>query len=76
MTINLKRILDDRHWSIETVSRYAGISRTTLTNMYYGRSKGILLETLEKLCNFLELTPNDLLEYQPNMANRQEALKK
>lgn len=61
MQIELKDILDKRHWSIETVHKYTGISRATLTNIYYGRSKGIQLDTLTKLCDFLEVTPNDLI---------------
>ncbi len=61
MRIELKRVLDDRHWNIETVCTYTGISRTTLTKLYYGRSKGIQLDTLKKLCDFLEVTPNDLI---------------
>ncbi len=65
MSINLKQILEAKHWSIETVSRNTGVSRTTLTNMYYGRSKGIQFSTLESLCRFLEATPNDLIEYTP-----------
>lgn len=58
----LKQILNDRHWTIAIVNTYTGISRTTLTNIYYGRSKGIQLETLKRLCDFLEITPNDLIK--------------
>ncbi|WP_369403888.1 helix-turn-helix domain-containing protein [Secundilactobacillus silagei] len=41
------------------------MSRATLTNIYYGRSKGIQLDTLTKLCSFLEVTPNDLIISDP-----------
>ncbi len=62
MEFKLKELMKKRHWNIETVKRGSGISRTTLTNLYYGRSKGIQLDTLQRLCAFFDITPNDFID--------------
>jgi len=65
LNFTLKQVLVKKHWTIATVCTYTGISRTTLTNLYYGHSKGIQLDTLKRLCDFLEVTPNDLIDFTP-----------
>jgi len=40
-----------------------GISRTTLTNLYYRRSKAISFEVLGRLCEYLDCSVSDILEY-------------
>ena len=49
---------------ITKVSRDTGISRTTLTNLYFRRSIGISFEVLDKLCGYLDCEVNDLFEYK------------
>ncbi|MFB9768523.1 helix-turn-helix domain-containing protein [Lactiplantibacillus modestisalitolerans] len=61
MQFTLKQVLAERHWTIGTVAKNTGVSRATLTNIYYGHSKGIQLKTLSRLCEFLGVTPNDLI---------------
>ena len=61
MENNLSAILGRRRLKIKQVSDETGISRTTLTELYYCRSKGITFEVLFKLCDYLSITPNDLL---------------
>ncbi|WPK12277.1 helix-turn-helix transcriptional regulator [Lysinibacillus louembei] len=57
----LRILMAERRISITKLASEADISRTTLTNIYYERAKGITFETLDKLCIHLECTPNDLL---------------
>lgn len=49
---------------IKDISKSTGISRTTLTSLYYKRSKRISLETLNNLCKYLKCTINDIFEYK------------
>lgn len=52
---------------VRTISELAattGISRSTLTTLYYANGKGIHLETLEKLCGYFDCTVGDLLVYK------------
>lgn len=60
--IKLRELLAERKLSITQVSRDTGISRTTLTGIYYHKEKGIQLSTMNKLCNYLRVTPGDLFE--------------
>ena len=57
-------LLAERLLKISTVSKETGISRTTLTNLYYKRTNQISIEVLDKLCSYLNCTVNDILEYK------------
>lgn len=57
----LRILMAEQRISITKLSIETGISRTTLTNIYYERAKGITFETLYKLCTHLKCTPNDLV---------------
>ena len=48
---------------ISDISKATGISRTTLTSLYYRRSKYISFEVLDKLCKYLECSVAELFEY-------------
>ena len=56
-------ILGDRLIKISQVSQDTGISRTTLTNIYYKRSTYITFAVLNKLCEYLDCSVNDLFPY-------------
>ncbi|WP_283593526.1 helix-turn-helix domain-containing protein [Limosilactobacillus galli] len=62
MKFRLKEILNQRHETMKHVSDETGISQNTLSLLNQGKSGGIKFETLEKLCNHLDCTPNDLLK--------------
>ncbi len=49
--------------SITKISVQTGISRTTLTALYYGTSNGVQYETLDKLCKFFDCQIDDILIY-------------
>jgi len=55
--------LAGRLLKISQVSRDTGISRTTLTNLYYRRSKAVSFDTLDKLCKYLHCGIDDILDY-------------
>lgn len=48
--------------NINKISAETGISRTTLTNLYYDKSTGIQFDTLEKLCEYFSCRIGDLIE--------------
>jgi len=49
-----------------------GINARTISNLKHGR--GITLVTLERLCNILNCTPNDVLEFLPDTPDVLESL--
>lgn len=62
-------ILGARLLKISTISNATGISRTTLTNIYFRRSGGISFEVLDKVCKYLGCTTGDLFEYVDDTPN-------
>lgn len=60
---NLPVLLASRLLRMSDVIRDTGISRPTLTNLYYGNGKGINYDTLNKLCAYLDVTPGELLTF-------------
>lgn len=61
----LKMLLSERELSITQVAKDTGLSRTTLTYMVQNNSKGIQLATLNQLCQYLHVRPEDFFEYYP-----------
>ena len=57
-------LLGEKLLKITTVSRDTGISRTTLTNLYFRRSAGVTFEVIDKLCNYLDCDVSDLFEHK------------
>lgn len=53
-------LLGLRRLKVSEVSRATGISRTTLTKLYYGGGEGVYYDVLEKLCNYLECDVSDI----------------
>ena len=62
---NLAVLLAERGLKISKVAVLTGISRTTLTSLAHNHSQGIQFDTLNSLCNFLKVEPNELLTYTP-----------
>ncbi len=57
------RLLGERLLKISKVSDETGISRTTLTNIYYRRCNAISFDVLDKLCKYLNCNIEDIIEY-------------
>lgn len=66
MKNNISKIFGERLLSIAEVAEASGISRSTLTAIYYRKTKGIQFETIEKLCDYLQLPMSELFEYEPS----------
>lgn len=58
-------IIGGRLINLSTISRDTGISRTTLTSIYYKRAKTVKLDTLVRLCDYLQVPLHELIDYQP-----------
>lgn len=63
--INFASILGKKRLRISKVITETKISRPTLTALYYNNSKGINFDTLDALCNYLQIQPGDLIKYYP-----------
>lgn len=60
--VHLSRLMGEKRLKIADLARDTGLSRTTLTRLYYEESERLDFETLEKICRYLEVEIADLLE--------------
>ncbi|UTH13026.1 helix-turn-helix domain-containing protein [Macrococcus equipercicus] len=56
----LKEVMNQRNVKVSDIVRDTKVTRPTITALYNNRSKGIQFETMEKLCNYLNVNPNQL----------------
>jgi putative transcriptional regulator len=68
MAINVKldEMLARRKKRSRELAEYVGITEQNISLIKTGSVKGIRFSTLEKICEFLECQPGDLLEYLPD----------
>lgn len=57
-------LMAERLVKITEISKVTGISRTTLTNLYYKRAKGISFNVLNELCEYFKCDICDLFEHK------------
>ena len=62
--INLDVELAKRKMKLTELSDRVGISIQNLSVLKTGKAKAIRFSTLEKLCEALDCTPGDLIEYR------------
>ena len=62
--INLDVELAKQKMKLNELSERVGISIQNLSVLKTGKAKAIRFSTLEKLCETLECTPGDLIEYR------------
>ena len=61
MKNNLRNILAKQRKKVSDIHEATGISKTTLTSLYYERTKNPETETLLKVANYLGVTIDELL---------------
>jgi putative transcriptional regulator len=62
--VNLDVQMAKRKMRLTELSKAVGISLQNLSVLKTGKARAIRFSTLEKLCQVLQCTPGDLLEYQ------------
>ena len=64
IVVRLDVMLALRKARSKELAQHVGITETNLSLLKSGRVKGIRFETLEKICDYLECQPGDLLVYE------------
>ena len=64
--VNLDAILVARKKRSKELAEYVGITEQNISLLKTGRVKGIRFNTLDRICEFLECQPGDILEYVPD----------
>jgi len=62
--INLAVLMAEREIKISDLAKQTGISRTTLTSLYYNQAKGVQFDTLDVICDHLMVKPNELILHE------------
>ena len=65
MIVNcFSQILGRKRLKMIDVHKATGISRPTLAALYYDKSKGIRFDTLNKLCIYLRVRPEEIFYFK------------
>ncbi|WP_390409855.1 helix-turn-helix domain-containing protein [Lacticaseibacillus jixiensis] len=67
INVQLKEVARQQGHTLTDIAKATGISMNTLSVLGRGDSNGIQFGTLEKICNFLQITPNDLFGFEPDL---------
>lgn len=62
--VNLDAMLAQRKKRSKELAEYVGITEANISLLRTGKVKGIRFGTLEKICEFLDCQPGDILEYR------------
>lgn len=65
----LSVLMAERGLKISDLYEETGISKTTLMAISENTGKGVQFDTVDKLCNFLGVTPCDFFEYSPYLVD-------
>lgn len=67
---HLSRILGDRRWTQARLAEETGIRPTTIGHLYNEFAERVSFEQLDLICEALDCSISDLLEYIPNAQRR------
>lgn len=70
--INVKEILKEKKKSKYWLIKEMGGSYQAISDVMNNNTKGIRFETIEKLCNVLECTPNDIFKIEKEHEEKEE----
>jgi putative transcriptional regulator len=63
IVVTLDIMLATRKAKSRDLAEYVGITEANVSLLKQGKVKGVRFETLEKICEFLQCQPGDLLRY-------------
>jgi putative transcriptional regulator len=65
IVVELDVMLARRKVKSKALAEHVGITEANMSLLKQGKVKGVRFETLEKICDFLDCQPGDLLIYAP-----------
>ena len=66
IVVQLDVMLARRKVKSKALAEFVGITEVNMSLLKQGKVKGVRFETLEKICEFLNCQPGDLLAYAPS----------
>lgn len=68
IVVQLDVLLARRKVKSRDLAEFVGITEANMSLLKQGKVKGVRFETLEKICEYLQCQPGDLLAYVPDEA--------
>lgn len=68
--IHLSRLLGERRMTQLELSRQTGIRNNTINDLYHEISVSVKIEHIDKICEVLNCSVSDLIEYKPNRVKK------
>lgn len=65
--VQLDIMLARRKVKSKDLAEHVGITEANMSLLKQGRVKGVRFDTLEKICDYLQCQPADLLVYEPEV---------
>lgn len=62
--INLSTILKEKNITSKELCEYVGITEANMSILRSGKAKGIRFDTLEKICQYLQCKPGDIIDIE------------
>lgn len=62
--VRLGVMLAERNVKSKDLAEFVGITEANLSLLKQGKVKGVRFETLERICQFLDCQPGDLLHHE------------
>lgn len=72
--INVKELLKEKKRTKYWLIKEMGCSYQAISDVMNNNTKGMKFETLEKLCEVLECTPNDIFRIEKNDAEKKDTV--
>ena len=66
IVVTLDVALARRKAKSRDLAEFVGITETNVSLLKQGRVKGVRFETLERICEFQQCQPGDILRYEPD----------
>ncbi len=64
ITVNLDVMLKKRGVKSKDLAEFVGITEQNMSLLKSGKVKGVRFSTLEKICQYLDCQPGDILEWE------------
>ena len=66
IVIKLDVVLAERKVRSKELAEYIGITEANLSLLKQGKVKGVRFDTLERICEYLDCQPGDILRFVPD----------
>ncbi|MGJ4855316.1 helix-turn-helix domain-containing protein [Labrys sp. KB_33_2] len=64
--VRLNVMLAERNVKSKDLAEHVGITEANLSLLKQGKVKGIRFDTLERICEYLDCQPGDILRFEPD----------